>query len=131
MPRYLSTGSINGQIFDLNINIVGPWLDVLNNIDFSLVFAEIFVLENWLPTIVYYGKSRIFSCKNAPYLLLRGVVTLRIIYYEESQLKGAVNCVVSMLSAMFNTGSGHLHKLYYRKHHCNLKIRGAQVFYLS
>ena len=100
-----------------NWSVIGPFLDIPNIFDFGLVFAEIFVFENRLPAIVYYGELMLFvsfitQSRNSPSRLLRGVAnnyslqkTLRIVYYAESWLPASFTTRSRSSSVLLIAGS--------------------------
>jgi len=118
-------------------------------IEFGLIFEEIFIFENQLPAILYYGESKLpkllatgsgiapshllrgvindfFPAKKSLHLLICGVVTPRIIYYAESQLKCTSDLGELMLCISFTTGSRHQYQLFQQKYHWSLKIHRVQ-----
>jgi len=82
----LSCVPLKGQSSELifwveckNVFVIGPILGTPNIFDFGLVFAEIFVFENRLLGIVYYGELMLCvlfttQSQNSPSCLLRRVV---------------------------------------------------------
>ena len=71
-----------------NLFVIGPVLGTPNIFDFGLIFEEIFVFENWLLGIVYYGESMLCvlfttQSQNSLSHLLRGVVK-NIIFFSKS-----------------------------------------------
>jgi len=72
-----------------NLLVIGPLLGVPNIFEFGLVFAEIFVFENRLNGIVYYGESKLpvsftAESQNSLRCLLCRVMTSCVLCWAES-----------------------------------------------